>query len=93
VVNAAELAGALEQARAAYRPPPSDPWIYSLRPSRPFKPPGTQLVHQGLPEPPEGVLARVEGQPVWHAKLDISVWRLPHLWRLVASFVVRRLRR
>jgi hypothetical protein len=26
-------------------------------------------------------------------RLDISIWRLPHLWRLVVSVVVRRLGR
>jgi hypothetical protein len=81
----------MEQARQAYRPPPVDPWVYSLRPSRPFKSPGTEIATRELSEPP---VAPVEDlQPVWHARLDISVWRTRWFWRLVASFVVRRLGR
>jgi hypothetical protein len=67
-----------------------------LRPAATRKPISTQIVQAAPLEAPSVVVApaaHVEDQPVWHARLDISVWRLPHSWRLVASFVVRRLGR
>ena len=77
------------------------PWMYSslLRTSAPPKPPTTPTTEivpaepYEAPAPVAAAPAAVERLGGISMRLDISVWRLPYLWRLVASFVVRRLGR
>jgi hypothetical protein len=84
------------------------PWMYSslLRPSAPAKPPpvpqrlsapvSRDIVADPIPEYPQAISKPVEAAESLGGitmRLDISVWRLPHLWRLVVSLVARRLGR
>jgi hypothetical protein len=77
---------------------PNPLFQWSLRPTAPLKPPGTQIATRAVSEAPAAVEDKKppvdlpEG-PVLQMALDIAVWRTRWFWRLVASFVVRRLGR
>jgi hypothetical protein len=77
------------------------PYMYSslMRPYTPLKPANPRIPRIVRPDPDEAPVAVEQPREAPAAierlggvtmRLDISVWRLPHLWRLVASLWVRR---
>jgi hypothetical protein len=75
----------LQWYRPLYRIPSQPPPQPVSGDIAPPEPPASE----SLVEPPAAA-ERLGGVTM---RLDISVWRLPHLWRLVVSFVARRLGR